>query len=1096
MVNIIGNDKAFERDHDSFHAKPWTQDNWDIIDLNWVIVTTGNQEKILDTVDVLPIVKYKEKIAKAVSENRVVIIQAETWSGKTTQIAKILHEQIKKEKQWSSIVITEPRRLAAAWSAERVSQEMLALTKNIEYTLGYKIGYKTWKSSNSSDKSEILFVTELLQTLRMIISGKIPDILIIDEVHTLWENLEFLLAHVLRLMEKAWIDLKIVLASATMDVDKVKKCFSHLQENEIPVFDLPWRTFPVEKHYRKWDEFMSSIIEWVEKYWHTLVFVEWKKPIYSNIEALKKLKPDWNILPLHSELSIKEQNLVLEDPTKPTVIIATNIAETSITIPYIKCVVDNGYCNRMEYDNNWIPILKKALISKAESWQRAGRAGRVSEWVYIRCNDTPYEEIPDFPESEISRTLAEKNNLISLQYGFSPLDEIRKREKENNEISVFLNKPNKRLFKLGYNNLTKIWAITKDNNVTEIGRDLLHLPLDPRVWRILLEWIEKWCVGDMIEICAIINQKWFLSKDEKWKIFMKTKFNKKKNPKIVGDFNDTSDLIVQRELLRFLISTDLISNTDCNNLLALWIDKNELSEYQKQVKNCNIYNKRLICYYAINFKLEKYWVTKSFLDKIWEDRMYLDFDLEIELDYVFSKIREIWINIPKIDDYRELIEILMKDKNLLNGLSQIDAIQDWDSYSVKFFLGKMRVKPIFEMISFDSLWVKQKRIYEIVDTINILKERIEELNWKPISDKDTNKDVNKIITCIATGLFHIFKWDSSQNKFWNEDLWFFRKPNNSTIEPFNRDRYIGDPFGIWWNGEKDDMFLLSFITRIDDQIYNEIIHRDIVCEFKNVNFWEKEFSEEIDIIKDAWRMNLSSLARELLESERKYVLSYVWLPNFLIENNQSIIKFIKTNKHKWKVFNLTAFKNIIKLFTPMLYDRFYIDNIDKSLHSFIYDTRLMQEMIQSQDLRVKEFLNDPYKKKYDWVIEEENLAHAEMKKDVVLEKKQAQIIHKEWTIVNSATNNNEWEVDLIEYVFSNTKFSRNKIKDLIKVGWVTVDWILIELSQDINPNEQTIKIDTRKLKYIKVIRRRELLLKRPLTMRERMDIISGLLKDK
>lgn len=949
---------------------PWFQSNWDIVDLNWNVITSSDRNKILTTVWQLPVNWYKDVICDAVRESVITVISAETWSWKTTQVPKMLMWWF--DLRPNQVVVAEPRVIATIWAANRVSREKLSETWDVSFSLWQKIWYRTWREVNSAKHSELLFVTDWLQLLRQYVTNVIPDILIVDEVHTYSVSTEFLLSQLRNTLIETNKKIKLVLMSATMDIDRIKHFFKDIT-TEIPVFDIPWRTFPVEKEFKEEIDFFPSIIKFAKENRNILVFVEWKKEIEQTIENLKKQLPNYDILPLHSELPITEQNSVLSKWDSPRIIVATNVAQESITIDYINAVVDNWYCKVLRVNDRWVPELHREVVSKADANQRAWRAWRVMDWYYVRANDTSFEDLHDYPEWEIENITLEKFILIALSIWFNPLKYLKSWK------NIFVHKPNLNLVKMSYNNLVSIWAITKDNQVTKLGRELLNFPLEPHVWRMLKESLKRWCSWDMIDICAIINHKWFLSKIDVWKQFVR------------WAYKEHSDLIAQRNFFLFLTRRDPLDKETINKLKWFWIDK---------------YSIRLFQEYANNGK----------------------------------------------------------------------------------------EKMLFEVVDFTELWVKSKRLYEILYTINILKERLsddpdfrleyaeenkEEIKeafrskWEKYNIKTWFENICKCILSWMLGDQYVYNRQTKM--FYNELKWWFIQPMTSTITPSEKSIYIGQPFVIWWIDWKEDLRLLSFITKVDEMMLDEIWHPIMQEVYSDVRFWYNEWKETrkqwrklepyivANIQKDIWWVSLSNVIAQVPKEKLKSVLAFAWLPDFLIENNMAVIKYIKSRKDKSvkSKFNIDRFREILKLFTPNIIDRFYMENLPKTLDWYKHDSSVMENFFNSNIPWIVEFRNDPYKDVYTKQLTIQSL------KPTSLDPNVSNDIKTPWVALSS------WVIHIIDHLHKTSKYSRNKVREFIEYWALLVDWKKATTSTYIDPEKSVIEIDFAQVEIAKIILRLE-----------------------
>ena len=355
----------------------------------------------------------------------------------------------------------------------------------------------------------------------MAYSGLVPDVLVLDEVHNFAIPTE-----ILAMLMKYRTDVKIIIMSATLDPAIFQEYFSHIS-SDIPVIKIPGRTYPVTKYFNPAENYIESIATQYKEGKNILFFVPGKREIEDNIALLRaKLGPDAEIFPLHADLPKEEQqkllikathtidndngevvqtHLVQSANSKPRIIVATNVAEESITIPYIDMVMDLGTHKVARYNNLGIQELRLENTAQANCLQRAGRAGRTHPGVYVRANDTSFEELPKYPEAPIEREMLDKYILILLA---NNIDIVKLYEEEAlNDRQLFFHGFNKKLLDISYYRLTQIGAIDQAKNITPLGRDLLKFPLDIYHARMLRESIKRMCVEDMIYMTAILEKK-------------------------------------------------------------------------------------------------------------------------------------------------------------------------------------------------------------------------------------------------------------------------------------------------------------------------------------------------------------------------------------------------------------------------------------------------------------------------------------------------------------------------------------------------------------------------------------------------------------
>lgn len=446
----------------------------------------------------LPVAQRRDEIIEAIRKHQVVIICGETGSGKTTQLPKMCLEAGRGIDGF--IGHTQPRRIAARSVAERIAEEL-------ETPLGQHVGYKVRFQDKIQPSSYIKLMTDgiLLAEIQQDRYLNDYDTLIIDEAHERSLNIDFLLGYLKWLLPKRR-DLKIIITSATIDPERFANHFEG-----APILMVSGRTYPVEIRYRPLIDIESddederditdAIIDAVDELRRggsgdILVFMSGEREIRETAEALTKhLPPAYEVLPLFARLTAEEQHRIFEPHGRPRVVLATNVAETSLTVPGIKYVVDTGLARISRY--SWragiqrLPIEK---ISQASANQRSGRCGRVSDGIAIRLySEDDFKDRPLFTEPEILRT-----NLaaVILQMETMRLGDI--------EQFPFVEKPDVRLIRDGYKLLFEIGAVDDDYNVTPLGQTLSRLPLDPRYGRMLLTADKEGALKEVLIIVAAL----------------------------------------------------------------------------------------------------------------------------------------------------------------------------------------------------------------------------------------------------------------------------------------------------------------------------------------------------------------------------------------------------------------------------------------------------------------------------------------------------------------------------------------------------------------------------------------------------------------
>lgn len=409
----------------------------------------------------LPVLGYKDQILETVKGNAVTIVTAETGAGKSTQVPQFLAGA------GYRVVVTQPRRLAARTLAQRVAQEMGS-------RLGDRVGFRTAEERSDSAATEVLFVTDGLQLVRELAgqggTGR-KTVLVLDEVHEWNMNVEVLIAWV-KSRISAGDDLKCILMSATIDADRLAAYYSG-----APVISVPGRLFPVEKKSAAARDLVAEAVSLAKQGRNVLVFQPGKREIGDCISSIEReLDETALVLPLHGELSPEEQQRCFAPPPdwKVKVIVSTNVAQTSVTIPDIDAVVDSGIERRVELADG-IEGLYLNPISQADCSQRAGRAGRTKAGVYVLCSETGMTDRQPYPTAEIMRSRLDQMVLRLAVQGF----DATKLE--------FFHQPDKETLVDARRALVALGAMSGGGDVTKIGRRMARFSVSCEYARMLIE---------------------------------------------------------------------------------------------------------------------------------------------------------------------------------------------------------------------------------------------------------------------------------------------------------------------------------------------------------------------------------------------------------------------------------------------------------------------------------------------------------------------------------------------------------------------------------------------------------------------------------
>lgn len=436
---------------------------------------------------------------RPLKNNQVVIIAGATGSGKTTQIPKICMQLGLGVR--AMIAHTQPRRLAARTVAERIAHELGS-------TVGDAVGYRVRFTDKVSENSYIKLMTDgiLLAEIQSDRFLSKYDTIIIDEAHERSLNIDFLLGYLKRLLPKR-PDLKVIITSATIDPKRFSKHF-----DDAPVIEVSGRTYPVETRYRPLDEYadgdqIEGIFKAVDELQRCgrgdiLIFMNGEREIRDTAEALNKRNlRDTEVLPLFARLSNAEQNRIFQSHQGQRIVLATNVAETSLTIPGIKYVIDTGTVRISRYSyRTKVQRLPIEAISQASASQRLGRCGRVSAGICIRLySEDDFLSRPEFTDPEILRTNLSSVILQMLALGLGELNQF-----------PFVQPPADKNIKDGLSLLEELGAVNlnaKDvrDKLTPLGRQLAKLPVDPRLARMILAAKDYNCVHEVILISAALS---------------------------------------------------------------------------------------------------------------------------------------------------------------------------------------------------------------------------------------------------------------------------------------------------------------------------------------------------------------------------------------------------------------------------------------------------------------------------------------------------------------------------------------------------------------------------------------------------------------
>ena len=456
--------------------------------------------------DALPVVQRREEIARAIREHQVVVIAGETGSGKTTQLPKICLEAGRGV--FGLIGHTQPRRLAARSVASRIAEEL-------KVPVGEQVGYQVRFTDHGNENTLVKLMTDgiLLAEVQNDRFLNRYDTIIIDEAHERSLNIDFLLGY-LKLLLPERPDLKVIITSATIDVERFSRHFDN-----APVIEVSGRTYPVEVNYRPLEDLelegrdadqrlqqgiISSLRE-IEDLEHgrkgghlgdVLVFLSGEREIRETAKFLRDARlTHTEILPLYARLSAAEQNRIFQSHAGRRVILSTNVAETSLTVPGIRYVIDPGTARISRYSvRSKVQRLPVEPVSQASANQRKGRCGRVAEGICFRLySKEDFLSRSEFTDAEVLRTNLAAVILQMLRLGLGDIAAF-----------PFVDAPDSRAINDGFKLLQELGAVNDSRRMTRVGRQLSRLPVDPRLARMLVEGDKNRALNELLIITSAL----------------------------------------------------------------------------------------------------------------------------------------------------------------------------------------------------------------------------------------------------------------------------------------------------------------------------------------------------------------------------------------------------------------------------------------------------------------------------------------------------------------------------------------------------------------------------------------------------------------
>ncbi len=450
--------------------------------------------------EALPVSARRAEIAAAIAAHPVVVVCGETGSGKTTQLPKIVLELGRGLANGGGLIgHTQPRRIAASSVAKRIAEE---LKSPLGEVVGFKVRFQDRLQPGASVK--LMTAGILLAETQSDPLLRAYDTIVIDEAHERSLNIDFLLGHLRQILPRR-PDLKVIVTSATIDADRFARHFA-TRDGPAPVIQVSGRLFPVEQRWRPFEEsreydLNNAIGDAVDELWRdnhgsgdVLVFLPGEREIREAAEYLRKHHPPGDeVVPLFARLSQAEQDRVFESHSVRRIVLATNVAETSLTVPGIRYVIDPGTARVKRYSyRSKVEQLLVEPVSQAAANQRAGRCGRVADGICIRLYDeADFAKRPRFTDPEILRSSLAGVILRMKSLALGSVEDF-----------PFLEPPPRRAIADGYQLLAELGAVDDDNALTAIGRELARLPLDPRVGRMILEARTREALSEVLIIAS------------------------------------------------------------------------------------------------------------------------------------------------------------------------------------------------------------------------------------------------------------------------------------------------------------------------------------------------------------------------------------------------------------------------------------------------------------------------------------------------------------------------------------------------------------------------------------------------------------------
>lgn len=737
---------------------------------------------------VLPIYTKKNEIVNSVNSSDVTIISAETGSGKSTQVPQYLFEE------GYEVIVTQPRRIACISLANRVSVEM-----NSDV-----VAYHTAFESTKTEDTKVLFCTDGLQMMKSVSSSSLKKntVLVIDEVHEWNINVEVLIAWVKNEYKKGK-KIKVVIMSATFDCSALKDYFADVAS--VSIVDVKNRTFDVTWHKVSAYSLNDVVCDEILKGRNVLVFQPGKKEIEGCVESLKDRIGDVaEIMQLHGELSAGMQNRCFEHFSIPKVVVATNVAQTSITIDDIDTVVDTGL-EKFILTSDGIEGLVYNNISKADCIQRAGRAGRTKVGDYYLCSDVDYDTRSEYLIPEINRLLLDKVVLKLATVGI-----------DANELEFF-HQPSKEDIAEAKRVLSVIGAFNKDGTVSDVGFTMSKLPVGSKSARMLIEAADLGVLDDMIVVAAIIENGSLVNFKKVKEGYESTHFCY--SDLINTDLAHNSDLIAELLIYKNILNRRYVDfresgiNGRVFSRVKAYVDKlsycvgnilNNNTDVRYDVTNIV---KAMIPAMADNIYAKGYDTFRSFLD----DSSYI----RSVNSCVGFYDNDICIGFPICVEYKDRYG-WMRKKSILQFISAVDGrdiVKYLNEDELRSYYKSEYIKYYVDKDCFvcdESIYYKNYYLYTI-DDITVTKD--DSVRYKEVRKVYNNSYDNKTYITINGTSYRVYRSFSymSLHVTDNDMLSFYDngiveiKDNNDVNIRFDTNRGIFRDVNLWYNQYVSDI---------------------------------------------------------------------------------------------------------------------------------------------------------------------------------------------------------------------------------------------------------------------------------------------------